>query len=954
MKSLYHPNIQPESSCLLPLYHHYPNKNLNLYPLNTREELFKHSRHLTLSSNTSLTQKRRQNQTQIEPPPPVSNPQEAPPKPTTDHSTARPVPDDPPPVSNPQEASPNPTTDHITARPVQDNPPPVSKPQETPQIDKEPKKSSDMPPRATGTRGAPSGQRGRGRGRGRGAASSSSPANTPADAMTAVEPISILDFLRKYELKHPKTRGELVTEAGKLGREVNIEYDAAVVLVLMSNLQNIPKVAELLTQFRRLRVFNIWHFAEMRDYYRLDMSLLTRLVLPRSQLRQNFAIEDTLHHYDDNARHELLYAYLTMQYMCVCTCRALPTCDIPTNREIRLEHVIDALKTCLTQTFNTPIHAEAENRGMRQDIVMAWNMCTQVFKMWLNDVTSYRVHIEHALPNERFTMRNIRHFFLNLVNVTLQELGAHIYLRCNFKKFDDKPDTNQYTDATIPFMRQLYERFTTKLGVNNEQMKNMPNTRFTFQHYPYDATVIGACFAHSLADVYMCPITYYFFDKGGRSLMNIRTSNHFQEHYRRRNITVTPQWETVDSYDDYVNLNHKYFSFIEEMKSALPHFFVLSQGRPADGPDEKYNAPLQIYNPPERISEAVPAIEEDRMDENTVPSWLGSGGFTPVNFYKPHDDFDGAYYPPTNENFNNDKADSDLEFEVYEPDERALETNYQQYDIGDMLEDFYTEICNWIVDPRFRDYFGHINASTRANTAWVKHFLAHQGRALQQDLTNVPDIDTYRAHTAAFIYLHIRSEIRDELQLNQTFAPLRDEGDEAQRFLNDAIHNDPQRTEFKRLLIDRVSASRNMYHINSSSNDPHVIEQLVPVLKGLTACLGFFEYEANGRNVRSPLVIFVIRSTALRGLDLERQGLTGDIQELTLRLSFSKDPMHKAHFRPNAQQFLYFLPIKSLGSYIRMFRAAYSVHNLPRWTRNQLFGPEAVDMVCAASKNTGQ
>ena len=144
-----------------------------------------------------------------------------------------------------------------------------------------------------------------------------------------------------------------------------------------------------------------------------------------------------------------------------------------------------------------------------------------------------------------------------------------------------------------------------------------------------------------------------------------------------------------------------------------------------------------------------------------------------------------------------------------------------------------------------------------------------------------------------------------------------------------AYEYEPQ-TPFKRLYINKVTASKLMFRINAESNNEDETNDIYKSLLGLSLCLAFIDYRYNDKRMgrmtkRSRIFLMVIRKAHFEGEDLERMGIDDNLDVLQLSCSVSKQVLRQQRFVPSVGANLWIYPIQTLASELRMYRAIHMV-----------------------------
>ena len=187
------------------------------------------------------------------------------------------------------------------------------------------------------------------------------------------------------------------------------------------------------------------------------------------------------------------------------------------------------------------------------------------------------------------------------------------------------------------------------------------------------------------------------------------------------------------------------------------------------------------------------------------------------------------------EDYNNDFPDSDNEMELHDQEDRVFETNYAVVDYTETLEEFYSEILNWVVSPDDFHKDFHINSEPIRNAKWLERFYASEvGRHIKDNVTQCSNLQEYAAHMRGVLLLHTRANVYSALR-TEPFDQMRAENSPFMlRLYNDDLHE----PEFQQLEVSSVAASEKLLHITVESEDEELNRHLVETsLRGMTLCL---------------------------------------------------------------------------------------------------------------------
>ena len=268
------------------------------------------------------------------------------------------------------------------------------------------------------------------------------------------------------------------------------------------------------------------------------------------------------------------------------------------------------------------------------------------------------------------------------------------------------------------------------------------------------------------------------------------------------------------------------------------------------------------------------------------PNWLIQSNFEPEHQYSQALNTARNDLPVTQHDFENDRADSDFEMEVFDEQELARASDYAPLNLGLVLEEFYAEITDWIVHPTDNQLNGHINSDPFINGGWVRWFVREPSTKILTTATHSRNSTDYIQHMSSFLFMHIRAQVINELKSLEDLEEMRTN---PQQFLDRAYRNDAL-SPFRRLYIEQVTASKYMYHIDAETNEDGVVDEIYDAMLGLSLCIGFLQRTQNdsrvGRRIkRSKIFFFIVRCASFQGDDLERMGINGNLDVLSLSCS---------------------------------------------------------------------
>ena len=313
------------------------------------------------------------------------------------------------------------------------------------------------------------------------------------------------------------------------------------------------------------------------------------------------------------------------------------------------------------------------------------------------------------------------------------------------------------------------------------------------------------------------------------------------------------------------------------------------------------------------------------------------------------------------EDYNDYMPDEDNEIDHYEEPERIRETNYAFVDFNATLEEFYSEILSWIVDPWDMEREEHINSNHGLNAKWLYKFFQSEkrGKAILDQVTNASTLAEYRAHCRAALVLNTRANVQSTLAEEKFISLKTNPAGWMNNFMdNDLWTNQGEEQRVITMDVSAVNASSKLLHLNGTSTDEELNRQIVDnCLRGLTLCVA--QIHRGGRSRLCPipdnssrksedsssLIFMLIRRVHLRnfdGEDLGRDLGTAQIHEIDIRLSLDRKTLKDQNFAVHAGHTMSFLPIRTMACELRITRAIERLHHLPPRFVNYMFGSQQI------------
>ena len=345
-----------------------------------------------------------------------------------------------------------------------------------------------------------------------------------------------------------------------------------------------------------------------------------------------------------------------------------------------------------------------------------------------------------------------------------------------------------------------------------------------------------------------------------------------------------------------------------------------------------------------------------RMNRNggqssNLPSWLSTSQFSQESTYNDVRRPRERNIEVRPENYQHDTVDSDHEYDRFDDRDRARDIQYPVIDMGPVQENFYKEICEWIVHPSSTSHPGHIYTSPSDNSAWIRNFFRKQGANILKQVAFARDAEQYMRHLEAFLILSVRADVRSAFASVQE---LRDFNRNASGFVRRAYNRDPY-FNFTSIRISHVAASQHLFHLNADSNDMAFNEELLEELMGLTLCIAYLERNSNTSPCPIPrgssrtsaqhsnIFFMLVRSAYLEGRRMDTYE-DSEVHLVRLRLSVSKTVLRDQNFIPEENQVMYFKPLMKLGSNLRSLKAIQLIPNFPESFRSVLYGQRRIDV----------
>ena len=229
---------------------------------------------------------------------------------------------------------------------------------------------------------------------------------TPADPSTTMPlsvnpfvPTCITDFIQTQNLTALNNPSQAGYMANNLRLKLDCYYPTSVRFVSLAALEYNSRVERFIREHRILRIFNIWNFSAFEGQYKLDISVFLRLILARWLLDPFYNLDRQIRRWFAITKQDLATTFLHL------VCLASATClDLPCNPT--LDDVCSALAVFSSSTFNTGAMVEKQDAGVRDDLVHAWNLVSNVTNLFILDAT-HLTTAENNGPREPRTLSTI-------------------------------------------------------------------------------------------------------------------------------------------------------------------------------------------------------------------------------------------------------------------------------------------------------------------------------------------------------------------------------------------------------------------------------------------------------------------------------------------------------------------------------------------------------------------
>ncbi len=738
-------------------------------------------------------------------------------------------------------------------------------------------------------------------------------------------------------------------------------------------------ILSFLMRHRRLRCFDMLLFVSTGQL-KYSGDILVRLLWPDEQLKKNpFNDIQTIicRRYSHDGRLFIARAFIACFSIVGTICSFLPdkfqytskTDNTSTeaasaaqhaqdnNNERRpllsLKDIKDACDHVLSAHFNTSTMRD-QRKASNIDLVQGFTIVTEVTKLFLDEI---QVNLEQN-PNPinysttKISVGHVSTFIGNYVTFVFVELFMYFYARVDHALVS----VQEFIQFSQPYMDAFFRKV----------MDNFPSSPEgdRFNNGPYVARNY--------------PRTYF-----NQDLERIRTGDpvfgevRFSSHTLQPVIGANFQLGRVINATDAVRrrlTRRCRWNNPRVIRDVIPDG-VLYEFDPIDVPlyfprqDPSQNNITD--NPVNRYIRPPSTLQSTRGD----PDWYRQSRFNSRDHLQTNAR-ERVRRQVEEEDYAADNIDDDNQQAFVPEADKVRDDSYTQWEAGDVQEEFYREVCNWLVHPGDCEMLGHINNIRQVDTcnaAWIKDYITNgKGANILDDCTNAGLTADYVNHWLAFILLTVRATVSKELRSQDRLQFMRNE---PERFLTwlygpDSLNqpndeNDPT-PHFTEMTMDGVSVSKTLFHVNTSSDDPDFNMRLFDELLGLTLCVAYIrrtpgtppcpiprdENCSRRHNNMSNVFFMVIRKSYIQANN-NNEELDADgnpIQHIRMRMSFSREVMRKDGFAPYEGHTIHFQPICSLASEMRMYRSLFRVPLLlPSFTQ-RLFGSNCVQVPYTATE----
>ena len=757
-----------------------------------------------------------------------------------------------------------------------------------------------------------------------GMAASSSSAVPINPAEESRVPLPLDEVISQDRAQCPPTEASRRAKIHYLTDHFNINDTHAYRILQISPLHEMEDARVLLKNMNKLRVFDVWEYCsapEDKPSETFNNTLLANLISKQEDCKKLRALISYL---QPATCRTLTLFLLKMIAFSATTCQYLPT-----EGNVSVNNVMRALSQYPKSSWLTSL-MQPQN-GSRINLVAGWNIASSVFTANLEDLVK---HLNGSRTRTRkVTLAHLNEQLQHWCHAVFSETVCYLCARIS-----DEFNGANFVTGNIASLERYYQIFCRRsCGAalqDDSPLINRPRLTREIQQVRNGHP--------TMAEIHYCPATL-------RPSVDLFLS--------RRAVT----WNA-----DSIMIRSRIMDIARADDSDVET--THSGGRPGPSTASREFNPaipvVQSWYPRSGIlpSTSASAVQEeaysyyDELMKRTYPEpeWLARSYFTPYRYYNAQQGYHDYAAEHHDEDFDNDDADSDDEYNYFEYHERAHRTDFNALNQGQLLENYYAELCEWIVDTDAVNRHGHI-FSTRdnPNAAWVRWFMiSGPGRDLVRNVTCVRNLDDFRDHFLAYSKLSLRANI---ISAMERLPQIRELKTEPQRFRRLATRVDE--TPFDSITVEAVTQSPKLSHVLTTSNNCEFCNDVINRIQGITLCVTFVRRPSTARAHQDSRFMFaLIRSTEIRGRNETGAGGAGEgnvfLDTISLKFCFSRLVLRANNLNIERGDTIFFMPITSIASDMRAYRALHELVRITEFFRGLLFGPAPLPIDYSAENTT--
>lgn len=208
---------------------------------------------------------------------------------------------------------------------------------------------------------------------------------------------------------------------------------------------------------------------------------------------------------------------------------------------------------------------------------------------------------------------------------------------------------------------------------------------------------------------------------------------------------------------------------------------------------------------------------------------------------------------------------------------------------------------------------------------WLNSFLSTNADIMEAEATYCTDATQYGTHFKCLLHLEVHFTVQSAL------------GELFPRYNNPNLsiwdEVNIRKASFLKVDVEKVSPSSCLIGFHGTTTDPKLTVGYLKEIRGATVCLGFFE---RGGRCASNLMLFVLHSISYDSDDVDIMTMEKRIDIASVKLCGNRSLL--ASVKPRRKDVIKLLPLESITSHLRMFRAAHHIGQAPRGLRNILYG----------------